>query len=129
MQQSAIGPSGRSCPSALIGTGSVSPSSGSGGRVAVSPAGDVVPTGNAAGPAAPKAPLYLTPDADGWIEVTTPQTTHVAVAVPGTNLRPMSGEFVPDTCSEAVLTIEPGVPHRRLLAEQAAAQPADRRRR
>jgi cytochrome c peroxidase len=96
------------------------------GRVAVSSAGDVVP---AAGPAAPKAPLYLTPDADGWIEVTTPATTHVAVAVPGTNLRPMSGEFVPDTCSEAVLTIEPGIPHRRLLAEQAAAQPADRRRR
>jgi cytochrome c peroxidase len=96
------------------------------GRVAVAPAGDVLP-----GAAAPRTPVYRTPDADGWIEVSMPATTHLSVTVPGTNHRVRSGEFVPDTCEEAVLTIEPGPPFRRAVvdASVAAAAAAERRRR
>jgi hypothetical protein len=93
--------------------------------VAVAPAGDVLP----AAPAAARAPVYRTPDAEGWIEVPTPPTTHVAVSVPGTGFRPRDGGFVPDTCEEAVLTIEPGPPFRKAVADAAAAAAGGRRRR
>ena len=69
------------------------------GPVAVAPAGDPLPVAAAQ----PVTPLHLQPDADGWIEVTPFATTHVSVDVPGANLRPVAGGFVPDTCREGTL--------------------------
>jgi cytochrome c peroxidase len=69
--------------------------------VALSPGGDVLPTATPD----PVTPVYVTPDIDGWIEIAPFAATHVKLAFPGTELRAASGELVPDTCQEGVLTL------------------------
>jgi hypothetical protein len=69
--------------------------------VAVEPGGDVLPS-TAPDPVTPR---YLTPDIDGWIEVQPFASTHVKVSLPGSDVKPVSGELVPDTCAEGVLTL------------------------
>jgi cytochrome c peroxidase len=79
--------------------------------VAIFPAGDVVPAHE------PPAPRHLTPDAEGWIEFRPFASTHVRLSFPGTHLRPTSGEWIPDTCREGTLTLEPAPTH--ALAQNA----------
>jgi hypothetical protein len=69
--------------------------------VALTPGGDVLATQIPD----PVSPIYRTPDIDGWIEVVPFAATHVKLTFPGTDLRPASGELVPDTCEEGVLVV------------------------
>jgi cytochrome c peroxidase len=69
--------------------------------VALAPGGDVLPSAKPS----PTTLVYRTPDIDGWITVEPFATTHVRVTIPGTDLRPVSGELVPDTCEEGVLVL------------------------
>jgi hypothetical protein len=39
-------------------------------------------------------------------------STHVSVDLPGTNLRPVAGGFVPDTCREGTLHLTDQPPQR-----------------
>jgi hypothetical protein len=69
--------------------------------VALAPGGDALPSERPD----PVVPVYVTPDADGWIELVPFASTHVRVTVPGTDLKPASGELVPDTCTEGTLLL------------------------
>src|SRR6202008_1499870 len=81
------------------------------GAVVLAPAGDLLPDGGAAPSLRSLSPLHATPDAEGWVTVAPPFATHFAIGLPGANLRPTSGDLVPDTCREGVLTLEPGLSH------------------
>jgi cytochrome c peroxidase len=81
------------------------------GAVALAPAGDPIPAGGPSRAPSASAPFHVTTDAEGWVETPPPSTTHLSVRVLGANLRPVGGDFVPDTCREGVLTLEPGTPH------------------
>jgi cytochrome c peroxidase len=78
------------------------------GAVVLTPAGDPLPSDASASSPRSFAPRHATPDAEGWVTVAPPPATHFEVGLPGSNLRPASGDLVPDTCREAVLTLEPG---------------------
>jgi hypothetical protein len=71
------------------------------GTVVLAPAGDVLPCARPE----PEKPLHLTPDEQGWVELAPFATTHVGIDLPGGNLRPLSGDCVPDTCREGTLTV------------------------
>jgi cytochrome c peroxidase len=77
------------------------------GPVVLTPAGDAVPSSEGS----PERALHLLPDAEGWVEAAPPPTTHFAVSLPGANLRPAAGPFVPDTCREGTVALEAGPPH------------------
>jgi cytochrome c peroxidase len=68
--------------------------------VGVSPAGDVVP----APVSSPRSRIEVLPDADGWIEFEPFATTHAEIQLSGGS-RPRGGDFVPDTCAQAMLTL------------------------
>ena len=67
--------------------------------VVLAPAGDVIPGGPAT-----SEQLHLVTDREGWVSFTPPGTTHVRMVLEG-GLRPEGGCWIPDTCTEARLTI------------------------